>query len=209
MGQSPPAPHEALRAGEEGPARLPPPFLPPQPPPTALRLAQSLSDVTRDGGFAPNKRDADLPPALSPACGSLWLVTLKFSVSRSCGVFRNFLNFYRTERQSSSLQLFWSVRNRDVWLPPVEFLWSGTAGCLPLSSPLSTRLVRRMTSIWLRLLRPSQYLKVRPLCRSQSNFKRENMMSISYDCFSLGYFEDVFLVLKDSSCLSSRKEVFK
>lgn len=64
MGQSPPAPHEALRAGEEGPARLPPPFLPPQPPPTALRLARSLSDVTRDGGFAPNKRDADLPPGL-------------------------------------------------------------------------------------------------------------------------------------------------
>lgn len=64
MGQSPPAPHEALRAGEERPARLPPPFLPPQPPPTALRLARSLSDVTRDGGFAPNKRDADLPPGL-------------------------------------------------------------------------------------------------------------------------------------------------
>lgn len=114
-----------------------------------------------------------------------------------------------TERQSSSLQLFWSVRNRDAWLPPVEFLWSGTAGCSPLSSPLSTRLVRRMTFIWLRLLRPSQYLKVRPLCRSQSNFKRENMMSISYDCFSLGYFEDVFLVLKDISCLSSKKEFFK
>lgn len=64
MGQSPPAPHEALRAGEERPARLPPPFLPPQPPPTALRLARSPGDVTRDGGFAPNKRDADLPPGL-------------------------------------------------------------------------------------------------------------------------------------------------
>lgn len=44
---------------------------------------------------------------------------------------------------------------------------------------------------------------------SQSNFKKANMMSISYNCFSLGYFEDVYLVLKDIPCLSSRKEFFK
>lgn len=64
MGQSLPAPHEALRAGEEGPVRLLPPLLPPQPPPTARLLAQSPGDVTGYGGFAPNKRDADLPPGL-------------------------------------------------------------------------------------------------------------------------------------------------
>lgn len=64
MGQSLPAPHEALRAREEGPVRLPPPLLPPQPPPTARRLARSPGDVTGYGGFAPNKRDADLPPGL-------------------------------------------------------------------------------------------------------------------------------------------------
>lgn len=64
MGQSLPAPHEALRAGEEGPVRLLPPLLPPQPPPTARRLAQSPGDVTGYCGFAPNKRDADLPPGL-------------------------------------------------------------------------------------------------------------------------------------------------
>lgn len=64
MGQSLPAPHEALRAGEEGPVRLPPPLLPRQPPATARRLAQSPGDVTGYRGFAPNKRDADLPPGL-------------------------------------------------------------------------------------------------------------------------------------------------
>lgn len=64
MGQSLPAPHEALRAEEEGPVRLPPPLPQPQPPPTARRLAQSPGDVTGYGGFAPNKRDADLPPGL-------------------------------------------------------------------------------------------------------------------------------------------------
>lgn len=62
MGQSSPAPHEALRAGEEGPVPLLPPLLPPQPPSTARRLARGPGDVTGDGGFAPNKRDADLPP---------------------------------------------------------------------------------------------------------------------------------------------------
>lgn len=64
MGQSLPAPHEALRAGEEGPVRLLPSLLPPQPPPTARRLAQSPGDVTGYCGFVPNKRDADLPPGL-------------------------------------------------------------------------------------------------------------------------------------------------
>lgn len=67
MGQSLPAPHEALRAGEEGPVRLPPPLPPPQSPPTARRLAQGPGDVTGYRGFAPNKRDADLPPGLGLA----------------------------------------------------------------------------------------------------------------------------------------------
>jgi hypothetical protein len=65
MGRSPPAPREALGAGEEAPERLPRPLPPRQPPPpTARRLARGPGDVTGDCGFVPNKRDADRPPGL-------------------------------------------------------------------------------------------------------------------------------------------------